>query len=37
LRAAFVYTVENGLVRRVDVYATLEEALEAAGLRSRRT
>jgi ketosteroid isomerase-like protein len=34
MRAAFVYTVENGLVRRGDVYATLEEALEAARLRA---
>jgi ketosteroid isomerase-like protein len=32
-RAAFVYTVENGLVLRGDVYATLEEALETAGLK----
>jgi ketosteroid isomerase-like protein len=28
-----VYTVTDGLIRRVQVYATLDEALEAAGLR----
>ena len=33
VRAAFVYTVENGLVTRGDVYTTLQEALEAAGLK----
>ena len=32
LRAAFLYTVEDGLVQRGEVYTTLEEALEAAGL-----
>jgi ketosteroid isomerase-like protein len=32
LRAAFLYTIENGLLQRAEVYATLEEALEAAGL-----
>jgi ketosteroid isomerase-like protein len=33
LRAAFLYTVENGLISRAQVYASPEEALEAAGLR----
>jgi ketosteroid isomerase-like protein len=33
LRAAFLYTVGNGLIQRVEVYASPEEALEAAGLR----
>jgi hypothetical protein len=28
-----VHTVEEGLIRRVQLYATPEEALEAAGLR----
>jgi ketosteroid isomerase-like protein len=28
-----VYTVEEGLIRRAQVYATPEQALEAAGLR----
>jgi ketosteroid isomerase-like protein len=28
-----VYTVEEGLIRRIQVYDTPEEALEAAGLR----
>ena len=28
-----IYTVEDGLIRRVQVYETPEEALEAAGLR----
>jgi ketosteroid isomerase-like protein len=29
----FVYTVEEGLIMRTELYATPEEALEAAGLR----
>ena len=33
LRAAFVYTVRDGLLRRAEVYGSREEALEAAGLR----
>ncbi len=33
LRAAFLYTVEDGLISRAQVYASPEEALEAAGLR----
>ncbi len=33
LRAGFLYTVEDGLIRRAEVYASPEEALEAAGLR----
>jgi ketosteroid isomerase-like protein len=32
LRAAFLYTVENGLLVRADVYASRKEAFEAAGL-----
>ena len=32
LRYGVVYTVENGQVRRGQVYMTVEEALEAAGL-----
>ena len=32
LRAAFLYTLENGLIARADVYASPEQALEAAGL-----
>jgi ketosteroid isomerase-like protein len=32
LRAAFLYTVENGLLVRADVYGSPEEAREAAGL-----
>jgi ketosteroid isomerase-like protein len=32
LRAAFLYTVENELLVRADVYGSPEEALEAAGL-----
>jgi hypothetical protein len=31
-RYGIVYTVEEGLIRRGKVYATPEEALEAAGL-----
>jgi ketosteroid isomerase-like protein len=33
LRYGLVYTVEHGQVRHVQVYMTVEEALEAAGLR----
>jgi ketosteroid isomerase-like protein len=33
LRYGIVYTVERGVVQRAQVYATREEALEAAGLR----
>jgi ketosteroid isomerase-like protein len=33
MRYGFVYTVEDGLITRVRVYATPEEALEAAGQR----
>ncbi len=33
LRVAFLYTIENGLIARAEVYASPEEALEAAGLR----
>ena len=33
LRAAFLYTVEDGMVRRAQVFASPEEALEAAGPR----
>jgi len=32
LRAAFLYTVEDGMMRRAQVFASTEEALEAAGL-----
>jgi ketosteroid isomerase-like protein len=32
LRAGLLYTVENGLLVRADIYASPEEALEAAGL-----
>jgi ketosteroid isomerase-like protein len=32
LRAAFIYTVEDGLITRTAVYASPEKALEAAGL-----
>ena len=32
LRAAFIYTVEDGLIIRTTVYASADEALEAAGL-----
>jgi ketosteroid isomerase-like protein len=32
LQAAFLYTVEDGLVTRIDVYGSPEEALKAAGL-----
>jgi hypothetical protein len=32
LRAWLLYTVESGLLVRAEVYATPEEALEAAGL-----
>ena len=32
-RYGFVYTLEGGLIRRVQMYRTPEEALEAAGLR----
>ena len=32
-RYAIVYSVEEGLIRRAKLYATVEEALEAAGLR----
>ena len=33
LRAAFLYTVEDGLITRAEVYESAEQALEAAGLR----
>jgi ketosteroid isomerase-like protein len=33
LRASFLYTIENGNLVRGEVYATTEEALEAAGLQ----
>jgi ketosteroid isomerase-like protein len=33
MRYGVVYTVEEGLITRCQVYATPEEALEAAGLR----
>ena len=33
LRLGFLYTVENGLMVRAEVYASPEQALEAAGLR----
>jgi ketosteroid isomerase-like protein len=32
MRYGIVYTVEHGLVRRAQVYATVDEALKAAGL-----
>jgi ketosteroid isomerase-like protein len=32
MRYGLVYTVQRGLIRRVQVYATPEEALEATGL-----
>jgi ketosteroid isomerase-like protein len=32
LRVAFLYTIEHGLLVRGDIYASTEEALEAAGL-----
>jgi hypothetical protein len=32
MRNGFLYTVEYGLMRRGEVYASPEEALEAAGL-----
>ncbi len=32
LQAGFVYTIEDGLLVRVDVYGTRAEALKAAGL-----
>src|SRR6478672_9713971 len=32
LQAGFVYTIEDGLLARVDVYGTRAEALKAAGL-----
>jgi ketosteroid isomerase-like protein len=32
LRAAFLYTIEDGLIRRIEVYESPEQALEAAGL-----
>jgi hypothetical protein len=32
LRAGLLYTVENGLLARAEVYASPEEALEAARL-----
>jgi hypothetical protein len=32
LQAAFIYTVEDGLVTRIEVYASPEDALKAAGL-----
>lgn len=31
LRAAFLYTIEDGLINRAAVYTSAEEALEAAG------
>jgi ketosteroid isomerase-like protein len=33
LRIAFLYTVEDGLISRIEVYENPEDALEAAGLR----
>jgi hypothetical protein len=33
LRAAFLWTVEDGYIRRIEVYEKPEDALEAAGLR----
>jgi ketosteroid isomerase-like protein len=33
LRAAFLYTVADGLISRIEVYESPEQALEAAGLR----
>jgi hypothetical protein len=33
LAAGFVYTIDDGLLVRVDVYGSRAEALEAAGLR----
>jgi ketosteroid isomerase-like protein len=33
LRAAFLWTVEDGYIRRIQVYEKPEDALEAAGLR----
>ena len=35
-RSTFVYTVENGQVTRLRLFQERAEALEAAGLRSRR-
>jgi ketosteroid isomerase-like protein len=32
LRAAFLYTVEEGLIKRIEVHEGPEQALEAAGL-----
>jgi hypothetical protein len=32
LRAAFVYTLDDGVLVRVDVYGSTEQALEAVGL-----
>jgi ketosteroid isomerase-like protein len=32
-RYGFVYTIEGGLIQRAQVYASANEALEAAGLR----
>jgi hypothetical protein len=32
-RYGLVYTVEGGLIRRVQMYRTPDEALKAAGLR----
>jgi len=32
MRYGFIYTVEDGLIRRVEAYATPDEALRAAGL-----
>jgi ketosteroid isomerase-like protein len=32
LRVAFLYIVKDGLVRRIEAYASPEQALEAAGL-----
>ena len=32
-RYGLVYTLDGGLIRRVQMYRTPEEALEAAGLR----
>ena len=33
LRAAFLYTIEDGLIRRIEVYDSAGQALEAAGVR----
>jgi hypothetical protein len=36
LHYGLLHTVEDGLVRRIEAYATPEEALTAAGLRAGR-